>query len=904
MNKVSWSFLQIILCITGYLYASTKIAIAQVTPDNTSINTQVDQTGNVAEITGGQTRGSNLFHSFDDFSVGTGNEAFFNNASDTSNIFSRVTGGNISNIDGAIRANGNANLFLINPAGIIFGNNARLDIGGSFYGSSSSSILFEDGEFSAVDLENLPLLTVNAPIGLSFRDEPGNIINRSNFGTRTRILNGNFDDSFAEENFTAFNTVGLEVDSGETIALIGGDILLENQTGITAPGGIVELGGLAKAGTVTLNNDGSLTYPDNIAKSDVSLTEDSQVDVRGDNEGAVNINSANLQLSQRSKLFAGIAEGSGSSDSQAGDITINADDSVKILGTNPSPIGLGTEINNHVGTATNRRDSRDDTSNAVGNGGNIIINTSLLEISDQARITANSYDRGNSGNLIFNTDNITINGGAIASLLFEGVGDVGDVIINNTENIVLNEGSNIQSQVLRGGEGNVGDISINTGTFAINEKFSFILADNVSAGDAGNITINASDSVFINGGGSDLGQSLSAILSQVQNDVVGDAGDITITTPQLSLTNFGLISTNVKQGSVGSTGDIFLNVDTLNLDNGSVIDALTENNFDGGSINVNANQVNLSNGGKIVTSGDRDGNAGSIKINVADTLTIRNDNPPTTVPFFEDILIDTASESGLFSSTVAGTGNGGNIEVNTGSLELASNGSISATTATGTGGNVFLNVKETIFLRNNSLISAEAAGFGSGGNITIDTNFIVAFPNGNNDILANADQGQGGNITIDAQSVFGIVERPLDLQTNDINATSEVQGLDGNISITTPDINPVQDATKLPSKVVEPEAIAQQVCQNNRETAAKNGLSIQGKGGIQAEPGLPLNSLNISIDGQTNSTSVVPKPIETSQGKIQPARGVKLTKSGEIILTASNRYNDVIPQGSRNCGGV
>ncbi len=103
------------------------------------------------------------------------------NAESISNIFSRVTGRNISNIDGLIRANGSASLFLINPAGIIFGENARLDIGGSFYGSTASSILFEDGEFSAADLANPPLLTVNAPIGLGFRDHPGDIVNRSDF---------------------------------------------------------------------------------------------------------------------------------------------------------------------------------------------------------------------------------------------------------------------------------------------------------------------------------------------------------------------------------------------------------------------------------------------------------------------------------------------------------------------------------------------------------------------------------------------------------------------------------------------------------------------------------------------------------------------------------------------------
>ena len=144
MSKAS---LSLSLCTVGCLYATATQA--QLTSDGT-VNTQVNQNGNVAEITGGETRGGNLFHSFQDFSIQTGNEAFFNNAESIANIFSPVTGSNICNIDGAIRANGSASLFLINPAGIVFGENASLNLGGSFYGSTADSILFEDGEFSAV----------------------------------------------------------------------------------------------------------------------------------------------------------------------------------------------------------------------------------------------------------------------------------------------------------------------------------------------------------------------------------------------------------------------------------------------------------------------------------------------------------------------------------------------------------------------------------------------------------------------------------------------------------------------------------------------------------------------------------------------------------------------------------
>jgi filamentous hemagglutinin family protein len=889
--KQSFSLLGKISLLTfGYLSVFSNHSLAQVTSDGT-VNTQVNQNGNVAEITGGETREGNLFHSFQDFSVGTGNEAFFNNADNISNILSRVTGGNISNIDGLIRANGSANLFLINPAGIIFGANARLDVGGSFYGSSASSILFEDGEFSATDLNNPPVLTINAPIGLGFRDNPGDIVNRSNFGLTSRVLDENFSEEFAEENFTSLNSVGLQVNPQETLALIGGDIILENIAGITAPEGTVELGGLSQAGTITLNSDGSLIYPEDVARSDVSLTDNSKVEVRGNNGGLININAKNLLLSEQSKIFAGIAEDGGSVNSQAGNITINATDSVRLIGQGRSSVGLGTEINNHVGTVPNRRDNPDNPSNAIGDGGAIIINTDLLEISEQARITADSFSQGNSGDIILNTNNITMNGGAIAGLVWEGTGNAGNVIINNQNSIVLNEGSNIQSQVIEGGTGDVGDLTINTGTLAINEKFSFILTDNQSTGNAGNININATDSIFIDGGGGeDLGTTLSGVLSQVQTDVVGNAGDITISTPQLSLTNFALISSNVKEGSVGTTGDILLNVDTLNLNNGAVIDSLTENDFNGGNIQINANQINLSDGGKIVTSGNSGGDAGNIELNVTDTITINNDNPPSNSPFLEQILQDTALETGIFASSVEGsTGNGGNINIESGAIELVDNGSIEAVTQAGKGGNITLQTTKDIILNNNSSISAEAFNNANGGNLNIDTRFIVAYPNTNSDILADAQQGQGGNIAINAESLLGIQQRDLNSQTNDINASSEF-GLDGTVSIFIPDINPVQGVNELPRNVIEAEQTTANVC-NASGNIAQNTLTVKGKGGLLSQPVDPLNSDSLLINGEqvaTKPSSSDKQPIEpilTAQGEITPAMGVEVKPNGEVILT-------------------
>ena len=167
------------LAVTSYLLLNLGAsASAQVIPDNTLPNNSlVNQNGNLIEILEGTTAGSNLFHSFEQFSLIQGETAWFQNASTIDNIITRVTGGSISSIDGLMRANGTANLFFLNPNGIVFGPNAQLDIGGSFVGTTADSLKFSDGsEFSAIDPQAPPLLMVNITPGLQYGTGNGEIV--------------------------------------------------------------------------------------------------------------------------------------------------------------------------------------------------------------------------------------------------------------------------------------------------------------------------------------------------------------------------------------------------------------------------------------------------------------------------------------------------------------------------------------------------------------------------------------------------------------------------------------------------------------------------------------------------------------------------------------------------------
>ena len=263
--------------------AVEQVQAQVVTPTTDGTATTITTNGNQLDINGGQTSsdGANLFHSFEQFSIPPNGTAYFNNVNNIQNIISRVTGNSVSNIDGLLQANSNANLFLLNPNGIIFGPNASLNIGGSFLASTASTIHFADGvHFSSSDSQSTPL-TVSAPVGLGLTSSPGSIrvegnghsllINVSNVGNPV-IGAGQ-------------STTGLKTSPERAIILVGSDVEIEGGI-LTAPSGRIEIGsvdsGLVKIESV--NNEGwTLNYDSVQSFRDIQLEQLALLDASGSN---------------------------------------------------------------------------------------------------------------------------------------------------------------------------------------------------------------------------------------------------------------------------------------------------------------------------------------------------------------------------------------------------------------------------------------------------------------------------------------------------------------------------------------------------------------------------------------------------------------------------------------------
>ncbi len=738
MQRTFPSILSTLLLATLSCFISLS-ARGQITPDGTT-STTVKGDGNNFAIEQGDRVGDNLFHSFDEFSVPTLGSAVFNNAADIANIFSRVTGGSVSSIDGLLGANGAANLFLINPNGIIFGQNASLNLGGSFFASTADSLLFEGNtEFSAVNPTAPPLLEVSIPIGARFRDNPGDIVN-------TSIAN---------------NANGLEILPGSSITLLGGNVRFDGGSAIFAPDARVQLGGIITAGVVGLNVDGSATFPNDVTRGDVSLTNNSDVFITGAAGGAILINAKNLELISGSDLSASIDPNLASADARVGDIVIDATESVIFDNSNIiNAIPMG----------------------AAGSGGKVDITTTNLFLINQSSILAGTLGQGNAGAIeIKARESIILDGQSFIdnTVFLNAVGNGGEIDIT-TNNLLLGNASGISSG--SGGIGNAGAIEIDAAeSISLNDSSS-IRTTNSATGNSGAIDI---ETPILSLSNSFVDASLSG---------EGNGSTIAIDAESIDLDNSSIASA-IAFGGVGNAGNIEITTANLTASNGTQINTAIFGNGDGGTFTLDATESVIIDSNSFVTSlvsENSTGNAGNINLK-STNLVIKDDSQinATIIGEGEGGQIEiAASESivldrGTISNAVLtdGEGNGGNLSLTTTNLtaneSLISSGSLGL----GNAGAVIIKATESIDLNNtgvSNFIGAEAVG--DAGELSITATNLKL--NDSSSIFSNSSGvGDGGVIALN-------VSESIDLDTSFVSSGIETGavGQAGELNITATDL--------------------------------------------------------------------------------------------------------------------
>ncbi|WP_144874793.1 filamentous hemagglutinin N-terminal domain-containing protein, partial [Hyella patelloides] len=600
----------------SYFFKSTIVfsllicshAQGQVVPDETlPENSAVTSQDSTIQIDGGTQAGDNLFHSFERFSVPVDNTASFNNAVEIQNIFSRVTGSSISEIDGIVRANGTANLFLINPNGIIFGENASLNIGGSFLGSTADSIIFSDGfEFSATNSQTTPLLTISAPIGLGIKATSGDIINRS-FATD---IDGNF--------------VGLQVPGEQTLAFVGGNVFIEGGI-LTAESGRIEIGSVGEDNTVNLSlteQGFSLDYQEVREFKDINLSALAFVDTSGDKGGDISIQGRQLILTGDSAVVSttfGTEAG--------GTVEINTSELVEMDG-DATTISTSTEGTGKAGDIfieTNRLIVRDgafveNVSLAEGSAGNLTVKATesvdlvgtTSDIEFPSGLFAEANDVGSGGNLTVETQNLTVRDGAAISISNFGIGQGGNLTIKATESFevlgtALDDAFPTTVRADADSIGSGGTLIVETQRLTIKDGAK-ISTDTFFNGDAGNLIIKASESIELFGTSED-GLDASGLFALVNDSASGNGGTISIETKQLIVRDGAQISTLASNEGQGGTAtinasDSILLSGTSSLDDafsssGVFVSASLGSSGDAGELTINTGELTVEKGAKI-----------------------------------------------------------------------------------------------------------------------------------------------------------------------------------------------------------------------------------------------------------------------------------------------------------------
>ncbi|MGD2182766.1 filamentous hemagglutinin N-terminal domain-containing protein [Lusitaniella coriacea] len=806
-----------ILEIAGYLLLASGFSgqsvEAQLIPDNTlgaesSIVTPLDA---LRRVDGGAVRGINLFHSFLEFNVSNGGSVYFANPTGIENILTRVTGSNSSNILGTLGVLGNANLFLINPNGIYFGANSRLDVSGSFLATTADGIqLGDSGYFSATDIPGSQLLSV----------QPGALFTN------------------ALRNWTAqINNQGnLSVGAGQTLTLFADETI--NSGSLTAPGGKVRV----------LGDRVTLLFP---GKIDVSSPFGGGTAlIGGDYQGQGTIPTAR-------ETFVGSGVTINADDLNAGDggkVIVWSDESTEFLG---SISARGGELGGNggfvevSGLKTLNFQGQVDTLAPNGNPGMLLLDptnitvingagtfTDLTQVDNTADpdIGANTIDVTLINNAATNvtlqaTNDINFN--AVITMTTPGVGlaaqagsDIavnqsisttgGAVTLDAGQNIALNNGAEINTFPTVGGTG--GDVTLNAGssvTLNANSRINTGFPDLNAPidGQAGNISIIGRDRVSLTN---------SEVTARSFNDTVDPDN---FTTVEIAASQgsvfFDNSTTSATNLGAGFAGDVNISGrDTISIVNGSGV-------FSNGRLgrifigstpafpnSISPNRVEIASGSRLIaangSSGAPAGNsitAGDIIINAlgeislsqstVSTLTERRGDAGRIV--FESEAGDILLNNSFISSEVTdvGVGDAGIVGFFANSLAARRSNIAAGTSGQGDAGGILVQVSDAVFLSDETTLrsNVEQGGMGDGGLIAIEgrsltmtggaqiQSAVFRAENGN-----PGGRGNGGGIlveTTDSVNLIGFSRNPF-LRTGLFASTEQgAEGSGGNIIVET-----------------------------------------------------------------------------------------------------------------------
>lgn len=606
---------------TGGARASAQLQPIPDTAPDRNLGTAVSPlTPRIDLITGGARpqNGPNLFHSFSQFNIDSRRGAYFDNPVGVTNILSRVTGNNPSTILGTLGvgrpgALGSANLFLINPNGIIFGQNARLNVGGSFVGTTANALQFPDGSIFSASAPNLtpPTLTIN-PSAFLFNQIANQPIGSIAVGKDAVLSVGS-------------------VRNPRSLLLVGGNVIVDGGTLQGRDGSQIQIAGFTGSGNVEFepNNLGLELRPNGVTGANLLFTNEALVNVgsRTSNAGSIRVTGGTLALLGRTQLST-------------------------------STFGRGNAGNVILQAANNLRiDNSTIFSQAVagssGNAGNIVIDAGSLLL-NASRLDTNNFGSGFAGNVIISgRDSVVIANSTLTSQSSnDKTSNFGLIGITATQGSVLL--SNSMLSTTNSGSGYAGDISISARDQVSIENQSSIF----SRGNSGRIFIGESKDY------SSFSPRIITINNSTLNTSVGsgassDAGGISLKAGSIFLSGSLLDSTNFGSGIAGNL--IISASDQVSIINSKITSQSENDNTSdfsfikleaaAGSVFLNNSQLNTTNLGS--------GFAGDIIINARDQLSILNLSRLSSQGFFGRILIEATEGSFLLSQSTLSTTNFG-----------------------------------------------------------------------------------------------------------------------------------------------------------------------------------------------------------------------------------------------------